>query len=86
MEDARVRPYALTASHGWIYNYGIDFAVKAGELGNGRQLAFVIRSDGDVRLLAVTSPAHEEALGGWGGFVADVEEHGELRRSPGGQA
>jgi quercetin dioxygenase-like cupin family protein len=143
MEDARARPYALTAGDGWIYNYGIDFAVKAGELGKGRQLAFVeyatrageeppdhthgsedeifyvlrgeltfrcgadtfeladggfiflprgiehgyrIRSDGDVRLLAVTSPAHEEAAGGWGGFVADVEAQGELRRSPGGQA
>jgi hypothetical protein len=41
VQDARARPYALTAGDGWIYNYGIDFAVKAGELGKGRQLAFV---------------------------------------------
>jgi len=73
MEDARARPYALTAGDGWIYNYGIEHGYR-------------IRSDGDVRLLAVTSPAHEEAAGGWGGFVADVETRGELRRSPGGQA
>jgi len=26
---------------GWTYNYGIDFPVKAGELGGGPRLAFV---------------------------------------------
>jgi quercetin dioxygenase-like cupin family protein len=135
-----MRPYALKAGEGWTYNYGIDFTVKAGELGQGRRLAFVeyttrageeppdhthgtedeifyvvqgdltfrcgdetfevadggfiflprgiehgykIRSDGDVRLLAVTSPAPEDAVGGWGGFVADLEAQGEIRGSPG---
>jgi quercetin dioxygenase-like cupin family protein len=36
-----IRPYALKAGDGWTYNYGIDFTVKAGELGHGRRLAFV---------------------------------------------
>jgi quercetin dioxygenase-like cupin family protein len=131
-----MRPYALKAGEGWTYNYGIDFTVKAGELGQGRRLAFVeyttrageeppdhthgtedeifyvvqgdltfrcgdetfevadggfiflprgiehgyqIRSDGDVRLLVVTSPAPEDGVGGWGGFVADLETQGEVR-------
>ena len=139
MEQRRVRPYALKAGEGWTYNYGIDFVVKAGELGQGRRLAIIeyttrigeepsdhthktedeifyvlqgaltfrcgdddfevadggfiflprgikhgyrIRSAGDVRLLVVTSPAQEDAVGGWGGFVADFEAQGELRSSP----
>jgi quercetin dioxygenase-like cupin family protein len=41
MTDNRIRPYALGNGEGWTYNYGIDFVVKAGELGKGRQLAFV---------------------------------------------
>jgi quercetin dioxygenase-like cupin family protein len=45
---------------------------------------YTIRSDGDVRLLAVTSPAQEDAAGGWGGFVADFEATGELRATPPG--
>jgi quercetin dioxygenase-like cupin family protein len=36
-----IRAYALKAGEGWTYNYGIDFTVKAGELGRGRRLAFV---------------------------------------------
>ena len=139
MEQRLVRPYALKAGEGWTYNYGIDFVVKAGELGQGRRLAIIeyttrtgeepsdhthktedeifyvlqgaltfrcgdddfevadggfvflprgikhgyrIRSAGDVRLLVVTSPALEDAVGGWGGFVADFEAQGELRSSP----
>jgi len=143
MESGPIRPYALKAGQGWTYNYGIDFIVKAGELGKGRRLAFVeyttrageeppdhthatedeifyvlqgdvtfhcadatfdvddggfvflpraiehgyrIRSERDVRLLVVTSPAQEDAAGGWGGFVADFEAQGELRSSPPGFA
>ncbi len=136
-----IRPYALQAGEGWTYNYGIDFTVKAGELGQGRRLAFIqyttrageepddhthgtedeifyvlqgelsfrcgedefeladggfiflprgikhgytIRSAGDVSLLTVTSPAQEDADGGWGGFVSDFEATGELRARPPG--
>jgi quercetin dioxygenase-like cupin family protein len=35
------RPYALKAGEGWTYSFGIDFTVKAGELGGGPRLAFV---------------------------------------------
>lgn len=139
MGNAQMRAYALKAGEGWTYNYGIDFTVKAGEVGPGRRLAFVeytthageeppdhthatedeifyvlkgdvifrcgadtfemedggfiflprgiehgyqIRDENDVRLLVVTSPAQEDAVGGWGGFVADLEAQGELRGSP----
>lgn len=141
METGRPRPYALKTGEGWIYNYGLDFIVKAGELGRGPRLAFVeyttrvgeeppdhthatedemfyvlkgdlafhcgkdtfqvtdggfvflprgiehgyrIRSKHDVHLLVITSPADENAAGGWGGFVADFETQGERRGSPGG--
>jgi quercetin dioxygenase-like cupin family protein len=134
-----MRPYALKAGEGWTYNYGIDFTVKAGEIGGGPRLAFVeyttrageeppdhthgtedeifyvlkgdltfrcgdetfdltdggfiflprgiehgyrIQSKSDVRLLVITSPTDGSAAGGWGGFVADFESQGELRRSP----
>lgn len=33
------RPYALQAGEGWTYNLGIDFVVKAGEVGTGRRVA-----------------------------------------------
>jgi quercetin dioxygenase-like cupin family protein len=36
-----VHPYALKAGEGRIYNYGIDFTVKAGEIDGGPRLAFV---------------------------------------------
>jgi hypothetical protein len=45
-----------------------------------------ILGDRDVRLLTVTAPAQEDAVGGWGGFVADFEAQGELRASPPGRA
>ncbi|HEX6676157.1 MAG TPA: cupin domain-containing protein [Actinomycetes bacterium] len=41
MENGGRRPYALKAGEGWTYNYGIDFTVKAGELGLGRRVALV---------------------------------------------
>ena len=139
MERAVIRPYALKAGEGATYSFGPDFVVKAGELGEGRRLAFVeyttrsgeepsdhthptedeifyvlegavtircgdetfeaetgafvflprgmthgyaIRSGGDVRLLVMTSPADEEALGGWGGFIGDLEREGEPNAAP----
>jgi quercetin dioxygenase-like cupin family protein len=139
-----MRPYALGAGEGWIYDlFGIDFIVKTGETGPGPRMAVVeyttrrgeeppehthptedelfyvlrgavtfrcggeafdveeggfvvlprgiphgyeIRSDGDVRLLMITSPAGEAASGGWGGFVTDIETGGALRSSPKGVA
>jgi quercetin dioxygenase-like cupin family protein len=51
-------------------------------LPRGIEHGYRIRSKGDVRLLVITSPADEHAAGGWGGFVADFETQGELRRSP----
>src|SRR5438067_13130051 len=51
-------------------------------LPRGIEHGYRIRSEGDVGLLVVTSPAQEDAVGGWGGFVADVEAQGELRGSP----
>jgi quercetin dioxygenase-like cupin family protein len=53
-------------------------------LPSGIPHGYTIRNDGDVRLLVVTSPAQEEAVGGWGGFVADLEAAGELRATPPG--
>lgn len=51
-------------------------------LPRGIMHGYRIRSENDVRLLAVTAPAQEDAAGGWGGFVADFEAQGELRGSP----
>jgi quercetin dioxygenase-like cupin family protein len=51
-------------------------------LPRGIQYGYTIRSEGDVRLLVMTTPAQEEAIGGWGGFVADIEAAGELRTTP----
>ncbi len=139
MDNRNMRPYALSAGEGWTYHHGIDFTIKAGELGQGRQLAIIeyttrrgeeppdhthptedeifyvlqgalsfrcgeetfelensgvvflprgiphgytIRSEGEVRLLVVTAPAPEEAISGWGGFVADIEAAGTLRATP----
>jgi quercetin dioxygenase-like cupin family protein len=139
MDNRNMRPYALSAGEGWTYHYGIDFTIKAGELGQGRQLAIIeyttrrgeeppdhthptedeifyvlqgaltfrcgeetfelensgvvflprgiphgytIRSEGDVRLLVVTAPAPENAIGGWGGFGASIEAAGTLRATP----
>jgi len=37
----RMRPYALKAGEGWIYRFGIDFTVKAGEVQEGRGAAIL---------------------------------------------
>jgi quercetin dioxygenase-like cupin family protein len=41
MSQASSRPYALKAGEGSTYKYGIDFTVKAGEVGDGPRLAVV---------------------------------------------
>lgn len=42
MENRTMRPYALAAGEGWAYHHvGIDFTIKAGELGQGRKLAII---------------------------------------------
>jgi hypothetical protein len=86
MNDGGVRPSALNAGEGGTYNYGIDFTVKAGERGagfvslpRGIEYGYTVRGEGEVRLLVVTSPAEEDAVGDWGGFVADLETTGEPR-------
>jgi quercetin dioxygenase-like cupin family protein len=38
---------------------------------------YAIRSDGDVRLIIVLSPADEDAVGGWGGLIGELEAEGE---------
>jgi len=38
---SRVRPYALKAGEGWIYTFGVDFCVKAGEVRDGSGAAFL---------------------------------------------
>jgi quercetin dioxygenase-like cupin family protein len=136
----KMRPYVLSAGEGWTYHHsGINFTIKAGELGPGRRLAvmevitrrgeeppehthptedeifyvlqgkltfrcgeetfelddggfiflpcgiphgYTIRSSGDVHLLVMTAPAEVEAIGGWGGFVANIEAAGELHVIP----
>jgi quercetin dioxygenase-like cupin family protein len=65
------------------FRCGVDsFEVDEGGfvfLPHGLPHGYTILGDGDVRLLVVTSPVQEEAVGGWGGFVADLESSGELR-------
>src|SRR5689334_19716151 len=39
--DRPIQPYALNAGEGWIYRFGIDFAVKAGEVQKGNGAAFM---------------------------------------------
>jgi quercetin dioxygenase-like cupin family protein len=53
-------------------------------LPRGIEHGYTIRGPGDARLLTITSPAQEDAVGGWGGFVADFETMGELRAAPPG--
>ena len=53
-------------------------------LPRGIRHGYTIRSDGPVRLLAITSPVRDGASGGWGGFMADMEKgQGELIAKPG---
>ena len=66
---------------------GETFEVQDGGfifLPRGIEHGYQIRGDDDVRLLVITSPAQDDPEGGWGGFVADFEAQGELRRSPHG--
>lgn len=39
---------------------------------------YTIRSDEKVRLIVITFPISATASQGWGGFVADIEQQGEL--------
>ncbi len=41
MDTRGIRPYALPAGEGWTYQSGIDFTVKAAELGRGRRVAMI---------------------------------------------
>jgi quercetin dioxygenase-like cupin family protein len=42
-------------------------------LPRGIKHGYTIKSDGDVRLLVITSPTRDDTTGGWGGFVSDME-------------
>jgi quercetin dioxygenase-like cupin family protein len=53
-------------------------------LPRGIEHGYQIRGKRHVHLLVITSPADKNAVGGWGGFVADFEKQGELRQSPAG--
>src|SRR5688572_20387777 len=48
-------------------------------LPRGIEHAYTIRSEGDVRLVLVTSPADEQAKGGWGGLIGDLEAGGAAK-------
>jgi len=50
-------------------------------LPRGVEHGYRIRTENEVKLLVITSPAEERPAGGWGGFVADLESQGELRTS-----
>ena len=39
--DSNNRPYALEASEGWTYRFGVDFIVKASEVRLGSSAAFL---------------------------------------------
>jgi quercetin dioxygenase-like cupin family protein len=39
--DNQTQPYALNAGEGWVYRFGIDFTVKAGEVQEGNGAAFM---------------------------------------------
>jgi quercetin dioxygenase-like cupin family protein len=42
-------------------------------LPRGLQHGYTIKSSEAVRMLVITSPADERAMGGWGGFIGDLE-------------
>ena len=53
-------------------------------LPHGVSHGYAIRSADPVRLLVISSPVRAGQRGGWGGFVADMENgQGELVRKPG---
>ena len=39
--DRQIQPYALREGEGWVYRYGIDFTLKAGEVQNGSGASFL---------------------------------------------
>ncbi len=51
-------------------------------LPRGLEHGYKIRSGGDFRLLVITAPSDPAAVGGWGGFVADIERSGDPVRTP----
>ena len=52
-------------------------------LPRGIEHGYSIRNENQVRLIAVTAPVRDEASGGWGGFVSDMElGQGELISKP----
>ena len=51
-------------------------------LPQGIEHGYTIRSEGPVRLIAITFPTRVVSGKGWGGFIADVEKEGELVASP----
>lgn len=42
-------------------------------LPRGVEHGYTIRSERDVRMIIVLSPADEDAVGGWGGLIGDME-------------
>ena len=40
---------------------------------------YTIKSEGRVRLIAISFPTRESSGEGWGGFVTDIERDGELK-------
>jgi quercetin dioxygenase-like cupin family protein len=39
VEQRTIKPYALTAGQGWVYDIGAEMIVKLGEKGHGRRFA-----------------------------------------------
>ena len=39
--DRQIQPYALKQGEGWVYRYGIDFTLKAGEVQNSSGASFL---------------------------------------------
>jgi quercetin dioxygenase-like cupin family protein len=66
---------------------GESFALEKGGfvfLPRGIKHGYTINSDQPVRLLVITAPVRDGQSGGWGGFVADMENgQGELVGRPG---
>jgi quercetin dioxygenase-like cupin family protein len=49
----------------------------------GIEHEYIIRTETPVRLIVITSPVREGAIGGWGGYVSDLESgQGELVSKP----
>lgn len=52
-------------------------------LPRGMQHGYTIAKEDVVKLLVITAPVRENSIGGWGGFVADMESgQGELIAKP----